>query len=96
MRQEILQQDYRGLYLAWLKALTSSEECVEIDKIDTAKLEPPVPPGLSKLSPAQIALTNIFELSDDLLVAAASTSSQTQAIIDLWNKRSKFQSSQKH
>jgi hypothetical protein len=79
LRQEILQQDYRGLYLAWLKALTSSEEYVDID---TTELEPPVPPGLSKLSPAQTAFTNIFELSDDLLVAAASTSSQPNVITD--------------
>lgn len=79
LRQEILQQDYRGLYLAWLKALTSSEEYVDID---TSELEPPVPPGLSKLSPAQTAFTNIFELSDDLLEAAASASSQPNVITD--------------
>ncbi|PSB44905.1 hypothetical protein [Chamaesiphon polymorphus] len=79
LRQEILQQDYRGLYLAWLKALTSSEEYVDID---TSELEPPVPPGLSKLSPAQTAFTNIFELSDDLLEAAASASSQPNVIAD--------------
>jgi hypothetical protein len=79
LRQEILQQDYRGLYLAWLKALTSSEEYVEID---TSQLEPPVPTGLSKLSPAQTAFTNIFKLSDNLLVAAASASSQPNVIAD--------------
>ncbi len=42
LRQEILQGDYRLLYLAWLKAITYLE-------LDEEELEPPVPPGLDKL-----------------------------------------------
>ncbi len=43
LRNDILQQDYRVLYLAWLKA-TAMEDS------DDASCEPPVPPGLGKLS----------------------------------------------
>ena len=77
---EILQQDYRGLYLAWLKTLTSSGD--NAGEIDVSELEPPVPPGLSKLSPAQTAFVNTFELSENLVLAAAETSNQPNVISD--------------
>jgi hypothetical protein len=80
LRQEILQQDYRGLYLAWLKTLTSSGD--NVGEIDASELEPPVPPGLAKLSAAQIAFVNTFELPENLLLAAAETSSQPNVISD--------------
>ncbi len=78
LRQEILQQDYRGLYLAWLKTLISGGD--NVLELDPSQLEPPVPPGLTKLSAAQTAFTNIFEISENLLRAAASTSSKLTAI----------------
>ncbi len=80
LRQEILQQDYRGLYLAWLKTLTSSGD--NAGEIDASELEPPVPPGLSKLSSAQTAFVDAFELSGNLVLAAAETSSQPNVISD--------------
>jgi hypothetical protein len=80
LRQEILQQDYRGLYLAWLKTLTSSGD--NVGEIDASELEPPVPPGLSKLSSAQTAFVDAFELSENLILAAAETSSQPNVISD--------------
>jgi hypothetical protein len=80
LRQEILQQDYRGLYLAWLKTLTSSGD--DVGEIDASELEPPVPPGLAQLSAAQTAFVNTFELPEDLLLAAAETSSQPNVISD--------------
>jgi hypothetical protein len=61
LRQEILQQDYRGLYLAWLKAIDLSEGYIDIDK---TQLEPPLPPGLNQLSASQKAFTEIFELDE--------------------------------
>lgn len=73
LRQEILQQDYRGCYLAWLKGITLSPEYVDIS-LDL--LEPPVPPGLHELSPAQKAFCEIFELDKHLISAACATSSQ--------------------
>lgn len=78
LRQEILQQDYRGLYLAWLKAIALSPEYADIDK---TQLEPPVPPGLHQLSPAQNAFSEIFGLDKNLLaVAAAASKRKTTAL----------------
>jgi hypothetical protein len=79
LRQEILQQDYRGLYLAWLKAITLSEEYVDIDN---TQLEPPLPPGLHQLSPSQKAFTVTFELDENLLAVACVSSGKPIAIFD--------------
>jgi hypothetical protein len=73
LRQEIIQQDYRGLYLAWLKAITLSDEYVDLDD---SQLEPPIPPGLAQLSVSQQAFSQIFELDQHLLTAAAIASGQ--------------------
>ncbi len=77
LRGEILQQDYRGLYLAWLKAINLSSEYVNID---TGLLEPPVPPGLQQLSPAQKAFTEIFDLDENLLAIASASSPPPSAL----------------
>jgi hypothetical protein len=79
LRQEILQQDYRGLYLAWLKAITLSEEYADIDP---TQLEPPIPPGLHQLSPAQKAFIEIFEVDEHLLAVASAASDQPTTISD--------------
>ncbi|WP_013321004.1 hypothetical protein [Gloeothece verrucosa] len=79
LRQEILQQDYRGLYLAWLKAITMSSEYAEIDK---TQLEPPVPPGLKQLSSSQKAFAKIFEVDEYLLTAACESSGKPTLISD--------------
>jgi hypothetical protein len=70
LRQEILQGDYRLLYLAWLKAIT----CPDIDELDEGELEPPVPPGLGKLSSSLQAFIDAFELNEHLLKVATSAS----------------------
>jgi hypothetical protein len=77
LRQEILQQDYRGLYLAWLKAITLSPEYITLEP---TQLEPPVPPGLNQLSDAQTAFQEIFQLDEHLLKAASTSSSEPIAI----------------
>lgn len=79
LRQEILQQDYRGLYLAWLKAITLSEEYVELEP---THLEPPIPPGLAKLSASQQAFVQRFELDEHLLTAAAIASGQQTTLTE--------------
>lgn len=79
LRQEILQQDYRGLYLAWLKAIDLSEGYIDIDK---TQLEPPIPPGLGQLSAAQKAFTEIFELDEHLLNVACASSGKLTTISD--------------
>ncbi|NCR38626.1 MAG: hypothetical protein GPJ21_01525 [Microcystis aeruginosa W13-11] len=84
LRQEILQQDYRGLYLAWLKAIDLSEGYIDIDK---TQLEPPIPPGLGQLSAAQKAFTEIFELDEHLLnVACASSGKLTTISEQTWQQ----------
>lgn len=67
LRQDILQGDYRLLYLAWLKAITLE---------DTAEFayEPPVPAGLNQLSPALRDFIELFEIDEALVQAAAQTS----------------------
>lgn len=79
LRQEILQQDYRGLYLAWLKAIALSEEYIDIDN---TQLEPPLPPGLNQLSPSQKAFTEIFDLDKNLLNVACVSSDKPTTISD--------------
>jgi hypothetical protein len=79
LRREIIQQDYRGLYLAWLKAITLSEDYSDIDK---SQLEPPVPPGLQQLSLAQNTFKETFEVDEYLLTVASSASRPTKTTSD--------------
>jgi hypothetical protein len=67
IRDDILQQDYRALYLAWL-AGTNSPNVTE----DT--VEPPVPPGLNKLTPSLRRFAEAFHLDQALVNVAAQTS----------------------
>ncbi|WP_293332708.1 hypothetical protein [Microcoleus sp. CAWBG58] len=92
LRQEILQGDYRLLYLAWLKAITylegldddedeeDYEEEEEEDDDAKERLEPPVPPNFGKLSPSLQAFIDIFELDEHLLKAAISASVTKRSI----------------
>ena len=79
LRQEILQQDYRGLYLAWLKAIDLSEGYIDIDN---TQLEPPLPPGLNQLSASQKAFIEIVELDEHLLNVACASSGKPTTISD--------------
>ena len=84
LRQEILQQDYRGLYLAWLKAIALSEGYIDIDN---TQLEPPLPPGLNQLSASQKAFIEIVELDEHLLnVACASSGKPTTISEQTWQQ----------
>ena len=49
LREELIQGDFRVLYLAWLKA---AENALGLEGIDKDTMEPPVPPGLNQLSDA--------------------------------------------
>ncbi len=88
LRQEILQGDYRLLYLAWLKGITYLDELDDEDEDDRDDddandddanddregLEPPVPPNFGKLSSSLQAFIDIFEVDEHLLKAAISAS----------------------
>lgn len=87
LRQEILQGDYRLLYLAWLKGITYLDEFDEDEderddddekdddeNDDREGLEPPVPPNFGKLSSSLQAFIDIFEVDEHLLKTAISAS----------------------
>jgi len=75
LREELLQGDLRGIYLAWLKA---AETAFLIDNIDADTLEPPVPEGLNDLSPAQQALVQYLEINEAMIAVAAQKSGPQQ------------------
>jgi hypothetical protein len=73
IREQIMQGDYRALYLSWLKAVS-----VENVEEDNAETEPPIPAGLSKLNSSHQAFIEFFELDPHLVKAAAKTSPSLQ------------------
>jgi hypothetical protein len=76
LRDDLLEGDYRALYLAWLRA-------AELQGADDAELEPPVPPGLGELSAPLASFVELFELNEHLLHAAAEASPQRQQAPDI-------------
>jgi hypothetical protein len=63
LRSDLMSGDLRALYLGWLAALHYEG--------DDEALEPPVPPGLGKLSPALKKLVQFLWLDSDLVKVAA-------------------------
>lgn len=75
VRAELAAGDLRPLYLAWLAAHGACEPDEDVfDRDPGDDLEPPVPPGLGRLTAAQRALATFLRLDEDLLVIAARTS----------------------
>ena len=70
LRDELMQGDYRVLYLAWLKA---AEKALRYDDIDGDALEPVVPPGLAELSFAQQQFVALMDIDPLYIQAAAAT-----------------------
>lgn len=66
LREMLIGADLRPLYLAWLACC-----------FDEKSLEPPVPPGLGRTDQALQALAEFYELSPDLIAAAAEQSPPT-------------------
>ncbi len=75
VRGELLRGDLRPLYLAWLAAATEEAE-------DDDELEPPVPPGMGDLTPAQLRLAEFLRVDDDLLAVAAEGSGSADASLE--------------
>jgi hypothetical protein len=73
LREDILQQDYRVLYLAWLKA-------VPYEGFADYVYEPPVPPGLGQLSPSLRDFVELFEVDEHLVQVAAKASGNQQTL----------------
>ncbi len=57
IREQIMQGDYRALYLSWLKAVS-----IEDPEEDNPETEPPIPAGLGKLNSSHQAFIEFFEL----------------------------------
>lgn len=68
-RDDLLQGDYRILYLAWLKA---AELCYDFEP--ETSIEPPIPANLNKLSKPLQAFIEFIELNPYLVDAAAELS----------------------
>jgi hypothetical protein len=68
LREELIQGDFRVLYLAWLKA---AEAAVEMEESAEDTLEPPVPEGLRQLSSALETLVRFLDIDAALLTVAA-------------------------
>ena len=79
LRQDILNGDYRLLYLAWLKAITVDYDIG--DHMDD--LEPPVPPDLNKLSGTLQSFVEFVELDENLLQTASEASGKTDKSVEL-------------
>jgi hypothetical protein len=77
LRDDIVQDDYRALYLAWLKTL-------EVEDLLASVPEPPVPPGLGALSPALRTFIAFFEIDEMLIEVAAGASGDRQAQPEGW------------
>lgn len=85
LREELLRGDLRPLYLGWLAGVSAGD-------VEEEALEPPAPPGLAALTPAQQALVEFLEIDPDLLAAAQAGSTSgpqpgdtvTEAELDAW------------
>ncbi|AFY82416.1 hypothetical protein [Oscillatoria acuminata] len=69
LRDDLLQGDYRVLYLGWLQA---AQLCYDFEP-DTC-IEPPIPANLHNLSKPLQAFVDFIELNQDLIDAAAQLS----------------------
>jgi hypothetical protein len=69
LRADVMRGDMRSLYLGWLL-------CAQDEAFDEEELEPPVPPGLGKLTPPLESLASFLGLEQDLLQTAAKLSSE--------------------
>lgn len=67
LRNDILNRDYRVLYLAWLATW-------HVGGITDESHEPPVPAGLKSLTPALQAFIDLFQIDEHLVTAAAQAS----------------------
>ncbi len=80
IRKAIINGDYRGLYLFWLK-VAATKPVIDEDEFDedddyVAPI-PPIPSNLGKIDSSLQAIIDFFEIDEDL-VAAAQNFSKTQ------------------
>jgi hypothetical protein len=74
LREELLQGDLRVLYLAWLASGFAEDMSAGLEEF----IEPPVPAGLKKLSPALQSFAELFVVDQDLIAIASESSAAPQ------------------
>jgi hypothetical protein len=83
LRDDLLQGDYRALYLVWLKAMSLESSYYDEDEDDPENFfsdpEPTVPAGLKQLTPPLQALVDFFEIDPFMVSAAAELSPNLSA-----------------
>jgi len=67
LRSDLIQGDYRCLYLAWLF-------CAQMDEIEDDEKEPPVPANLGNLNASLESFADFMRLDKDLIQVAAENS----------------------
>ena len=67
LRADILNSDYRSLYLAWLF-------CAQMEEMEDDELEPPVPPNLADLNAPLKSFVDFMRIDTDLIAVAAENS----------------------
>lgn len=72
LRSELMHGDLRALYLGWLL-------CAQNGELDDEEIEPPVPPGLDKLSASLASLVEFLRIEANILHAASLTSAPLKA-----------------
>lgn len=77
--RELLSGDYRGLYIAWLKAASS----LSMDDSEEYHTEPPVPAGLGNPTSTQRTLMQFFQINPSLPAVAATQSKDENRTIDV-------------
>ena len=83
IRDELMEGDLRALYIAWLATVSMLGSYDEYDdeeeeEEDRVGIVPPVPPAFATLTETQQALAELFQLPQELLVAAAEHSCAIQ------------------
>ena len=81
LRADLMRGDHRALYLGWLAGVqTQAGYDEDEEEIDGEELEPPVPPGLGKLSGPLRELADFLRIDDELIeVAAAGSTGEAPA-----------------
>ncbi len=67
MRADIINGDYRSLYLAWLF-------CAQMEEMEDDEPEPPVPPNLADLNAPLQSFVDFMRIDTDLIAVAAENS----------------------
>ena len=79
LRDELMRGDHRALYLGWLSSLGivdwEDDDAQEGPAGPNDRPEPPVPPGLERLTAAQRALAEFLLVGDEVIQVAAAGSS---------------------